>query len=387
MSGGKGKGKGHQAGTVQHVMGAHGPSPGQMWKQHRSAAASQMMATKAAAQAQRCADAAAKVQAMVSDAGSVPPRVGDLELASKHFRSVGASLDGCPEARAAAEAKASQLADQAFAARPLAQQITMMENSLRSRMAEHQKLKSQVAVAQTRLATLETDGHELERKLIAARVQLASAPATPVDGGGHFGNPVSALGEVSSLVGLLPPQMATGLAQCLHFLQQMAAEQARVVASPAPATFADVVVASEVNPLTGGSGVVVAGTADNAQAANAATAPMELGFAPARATFESSARSDPYQGRTASAGSGAPPPSLFQQCLPSRRTRAGRSPAPRQEAVDDDFIPVVGRSRSEGGRRLIGKQREYSAEEGLHVAVMDGARYFSRLASETAANH
>ena len=54
----------------------------------------------------------------------------------------------------------------------------------------------------------------------------------------------------------------------------------------------------------------------------------------------------------------------------------------------EDFIPVGRRSRSAPGRRrLRQKTPDSEATASMETELMDGARYFSRLASEHAVSH
>ena len=221
----------------------------------------------------------------------------------------------------------------AQAARPIAEQVSSLETQLSAKVAEAERLKNMLAQTQAKLDVVFVDGWELETRLADAKARLV-APKPPTapqrDPAADTHAAVQAVAGLSNLL-MKPPQYADGVQTAMAHLEQLLAG-------------------------TGGS--------------------------PVRSTLGTGAGEEPAMDGGVEASivyTMAPPPSLFQQSLPSRvgRGRSGRSPATAASAADSDgFIPVPGRSRSLGGRRLTKKSRSDSP---LSVSnqVHAGARYFS----------
>jgi hypothetical protein len=296
-------------------------------------------------------DAAAANALLAADweeAASDAPSVSELMGASRHLARTGKELRFYPEAQALVASKAAEMKERAEAARPLAEQVAALEASVSAKVAEAEQLKLALSKTQAKLDSVFQEGRVLETRLADAKARLAATPA-PCAQNGQV-EAASAIRMVAGLSGLLPPECAEAFQTAMGHLSVILTGPQHVSGAAAPGVDApgrDLGVAA---PATG-PGVAVQATGPGV----AVQTPGPNSVTP---------------------GPGAP--SLFQLGLPSRtgRGRAGRSPPPVAQDTEG-FIPVPGRSRSLGGRRISGKTRSDSPGS-LAAPILSGHRYFSR---------
>jgi hypothetical protein len=285
-------------------------------------------------------DAAAANALLAADweeAASDAPSVSELMGASRHLARTGKELRFYPEAQALVASKAAEMKERAEAARPLAEQVTSLEVSVSAKVAEAEQLKLALSRTQAKLDSVFLEGRVLETRLADAKARLAATPPPSTQNVQNGqAEAVAAVRTVAGLSGLMP-------AECAESFQRAMEQLSAILAGshcPGMAT------ADPYGPLA------------QSEAPGPVVAPPAPG---------------PNIGTLGAGGA-----SLFQLGLPSRtgRGRAGRSPPPTVQDADG-FIPVPGRSRSLGGRRITGKTRSDSPRS-LAAPILSGHRYFSR---------
>ena len=406
---GMGKGKDKGAGTNANGSwsgGKGGLSAAGLWHHQRAlqaqAAATQaqqqqqqqqQQQTKSAAlQAKRLA-AANKVAASETDSQAPTPTVGDLELASQHLMGVASAAVGCPGVSCAAGEKADALRLKAFAARPLSQQVEMLSAQMQQKEKLHQKLLTEIQERQERCTQVYKEGQELDSRLQEAKAKLASAPVHASPSTPDAANaPLEAIRQVAHMAGVLPPEISASFVQCLSLLQKFASEHCAAVAAAQPQSYLDVVsgACGAVAPAAA-CGVLQAPAGPPAPlwpaGATVAAAQAPLGTVGFPHVLGATQVAPAFGGVDLTSS----PPPLISPALAavSRGRRMGVVVSSASEVSEaEDFIPVGRRSRSAPGRRrLRQKTPDSEATASMETELMDGARYFSRLASEHAVSH
>ena len=282
--------------------------------------------------------------------------------AARHHQRQAQLLAFCPEAQSALQEKSKALFQQAMNARPLAEQVAILEKELHAKVVQSKSLTDQLDTLQKELDIVDSQGLELEQKLKSAKVRLAAqSQSPPVVQEPTIPPHLVAIGQVEEMSSMLSPEAAAPFSACLGLLRQFLEAQQVPLVPPGLS-----VRAANVSPSARMGGV-----GQNVVQPCPPTPVMDLsGLAsPSRELGPSLAVVSARRARAR-----------------ERQTSIGSN---QDESEDVEFVPV--RSRSAPGVRLKSKMDSDSANQlegakrmattqAREEFLASGSRYFSRRA-------
>jgi hypothetical protein len=305
----------------------------------------------------------------MSDSGSAAGTHILLGAARHHHRQA-QQLSFCPEAQSALQEKSKQLFQQALNARPLAEQVTILEKEYMAKVEQSKALMLQIEALNGELAEVDTQGADLEQKLGNARSRLAAVVPAPVPAQ-PMPTHLVALGQVEEMAPMLSPEAAAPFAACLGLLRQfLVAQQGHVpqvpVAQGLPCQYTPQMAAQP-----------------------AAAPPMQMSFASVAQAAAPPAQVAPAPApvHSAPASSLGGPSNVVVSARKARTRERETWDDMHSESELGDFVPI--RSRSAPGVRIRAKTTQaevlvkgdtqrMATAQAREEFLDSGARYFSQ---------
>lgn len=302
--------------------------------------------------------------------------------AARHSQRLSKDVSFCAEAHAALLSKSKDLFQQAMAAKPLAQQVQELQKALDAKVEQSVAHGHQIEAMQAKMKQIDREGLELEQQLNAAMTKLTAESSGPTHPKSAFSSAAlshtEAIGQVEQLSGMLPPEASQPFSQCLMMLRDFI-QSANMQQTGAP-TYAKAASGGVPAMAPSGPEIPVVDLVNGGGVQPMAARQPQAADAQSTTTIGQQGGLFQVGGGQASGGAAGGSNAL----LSARRGRA-RLREPSVDSMQEDFLPVGGRSRSAPAhRRILGKTSRASVEKKNADAIdsaknkflENGSRYF-----------